>query len=242
MLVDLIQRGELAPDIEFGNAAGTFSGHNRGIDGPDVYGAAMRRAFEGHIPNAKIKVEEWLNIDGRTGEHAVNFTPLEDSRLFDFVSRFVIISNMRPATIGTHKISHSDTNIYYQYAVDRVQVPIGENGWVTFEDLGSTTSDGFEKVFYIRDERTLPDGRKRWIVHHRAITIRDRAQLILRGCNPRFDRALPMQRAIPRALKLRLYRIRESERPNFPLMSIGEIIVLSGQSTSLRTKVSVDYG
>jgi hypothetical protein len=238
-VIDLIKNGFLTLDVEFGSAKGFFSGSNAGLSDPLMYQCSLQRTMQGGIGPAHITISEDFEPNGITAERTLVFKPESDIALFDLVSRFIVLSDSRPATIAGKIFRHTSSNIYHQFPVKSARVPIGRDRWLTIRDNGTPDLPGFEQVFYIRDERILASGMRRWIVHHRQIALLDAAELVIRGCNPRIEGPLPFQWLFPRRLKEALFRVREVRFPNCPVMCVGEVSLPKGIAISLRTQIEV---
>ncbi|TDM56044.1 hypothetical protein [Aliivibrio fischeri] len=237
MLNQFINSGDLIIDIEFGNQYGFFSGTRDGVCDKEIYGKkVIDRSFDVDNCVAKGKVKEIINIKSDSLVRELDIHAIQDSFLFDFVSRFVVLSNDRNAHISNVEIKHNNTNIYYQYSDDKpVKAPLGDKHWLEFINEGSSIEKYFDNVFYIRDE-SQSDGRYKWIVHHRKIVKPEYSELILRGCNPRIEGVIPYQEYLPRIIKSILFRIRERKYPNFPLMTVG-VVNVKNDFLKIKTKL-----
>lgn len=237
MLNQFISTGELAIDIEFGNQHGFFSGTRDGVCDKEIYcKKVIDRSFDVDNCVAKGKIKESINIKSDSLFRELDIHSMQDSYLFDFVSRFVVLSNNRSAYISDVEIKHSNTNIYYQYSDDKaVKVPLGDDYWLEFFNKGSSIDEYFDNVFYVRDE-SQSDGRYKWIVHHRKIVKPEYSELILRGCNPRIEGVIPYQNYLPRFIKKALFRIREKKYPNFPLMAVG-VVNVKNEHLNIKTEL-----
>jgi hypothetical protein len=237
MLSKFIDNGELTLDIEFGNHHDFFSGSRNGYCNISNYeNKILTRTLDVEIPKSKGKIVESVAISDSHLTRQLNFTSQDDAFLFDFVSRYVVLSDNRNAYISDIEIKHNNSNIYYQYPADKpVKVPLGDEHWLEFSDLGSSIEPYFDNVFYVRDE-SQSNGRYKWIVHHRKIVKAEYAELILRGCHPRIEGVIPYQRWIPRVIKNALFRIRETKHPYCPLMTVG-IVNVKGCPLKLTTEI-----
>lgn len=240
MIKTFIQDRLIQLDIEFGNAAGFFSGSKQGICIGKDYENSLVRKFTADITDAKLEIEEKCFSSECKIIRSIKFTAISESQLYDMVSRYVVLSNDRPAYIAGKKITHACSNIYHQFPVKEAKVPLGDAHWLKFSDDGSSEHPAFDSVFYVRDE-SIENGMKRWIVHHRKIVKPDIARLIVRSCNPRFEGALPAQRLIPQFIKRELFRIRESRYPSFPLMAVGEVSLSNGCVTEINTLMQIAH-
>lgn len=239
---DLLLSQMLRLDVEYGNAQGFFSASKNGHPTLPVTQPARSSEYDTRIPGAAIAITDSTVATNSELTRSTRFKTLQTCRLFDLVSRFVVLSNDRAARIAATEVWHSSENIYHQYVTNDVVVPIGKHGYLRFFDDASTGHPLFENVFYIRDEVVEENGLKRWIVHHRMIVNRQNTNLIVRCCHPKFEGPLPFQSLIPHALKRRLFRIRERQLPNFPFMSVGESIVDSLHTFDIRTGIQLTNG
>lgn len=238
VFIKAIEQDFLSLDIEFGNAAGFFSGHKQAICSNDIYLENFERKFIANIQNADLEITEKFKINNDILNRSVVYSARNELKLFDLVSRFVVLSNNRPAYIADKSIFHSCSNIYYQYPVKKVRVPLGDSNWLDFSDNNSPDFSLFDSVFYVRDEG-VHNGMKKWIVHHRKIVKPELAKLIVRCCNPKFEGELPFQFFIPKIIKKKLFRIRELYYPNFPIMAIGEVSLSCDFKTEINTTIHV---
>ena len=222
---ELLHNRLLRLDVEFGNAQGFFSAAKSGLDTDNVAQGDISSHYDAHIPCAMASINDSTIINKSELIRTTKFTTETDSRFFDLVSRFVVLSNDRCARIAGQNIQHNCKNIYHQHSTNDVVVPVGSEDHLHFQDNNSTEHINFENVFYVRDEAVDKHGMKRWIVHHRMIVNQNAADLIVRCCHPVLEGPLPFQKAIPAALKKQLFRIRERNFPDFPLMAVGEILV-----------------
>ncbi|MCF6236975.1 MAG: hypothetical protein L3J70_11500 [Gammaproteobacteria bacterium] len=237
MFNNLLVEGDLTLDVEFGNSYNFFSASKN--NSPQDYDYNEKLSINAMIPAAKFEITDSVAFKGAQGTRDLSFLALEKNYLFDAVSRFVVYSrNNRPAYIDNQKIGHNNSNFYYQYHHAKPQVPIGDDGWITFEDNFSNLPAGFDNVFYIRDEANTEKGY-RWIIHHRCIAKIESANLIVRGCHPRFNKPFKFQSLWPKWLKRKLYRVRERDYPFFPIQSVGEVCIPGNTKISLRTKIQV---
>ena len=236
-LRELLQSKLLRLDAEFGNASGFFSASKVGLNLFDANLSNQTLEYEGRITGAQLKINDSITIAAQEFNRSTKFIAQKDSNLFDFVSRFVVLSNDRVASIASEKIEHRCRNIYHQHAVSTATVPIGNKGFLHFSEANSKGHPLFERVFYVRDESTEPNGMKRWIVHHRFIVKQETANLIMRCCHPRFEGPVPFQTFIPNTIKKKLFRIREAKNPNFPFMAVGESPLSSKHKLDICTKI-----
>lgn len=237
MLHKYIESRDLIIDIEFGNQHGFFSGTRDGFCDKETYDEkVIDRSFSVDNCVAKGDVKELVNIKSDLLVRELDLNAIKDSFLFDFVSRFVVLSNDRNAYISDVEIKHNNSNIYYQYSDNNpVKVPLGDKHWLEFFDEGSSKEKYFDNVFYVRDE-SQANGSYKWVVHHRKIVKPEYSELILRGCNPRIEGVIPYQKYLPRFIKNALFRIREKKYPNFPLMTVG-VVNVKDEKLKIKTKI-----
>lgn len=238
-LTDLLQSKMLRLDVEFGNSHTFFSASKKGIYLCNKMPLTQHVNYEAKIDNAELIINDTASITPLELTRSTEFRAISDSMLFDFVSRFVILSDEREAEIDGMRIQHCSSNIYHQYPSKTATVPIGKKHFLLFSNAGTTSHPLFERVFYVRDEGIESSGLRRWIIHHRLIARQQTANLIVRCCHPRFEGPLPFQNFIPKALKNRLFRIREKQKPNFPFMAVGESPVPRGFKTEICTKIQL---
>ena len=238
-VTDLLKSQLLRLDVEFGNAKGFFSASKSGIRSLNAPPLPQTSEYDACIADASVKINDSIIVQAHELTRSTQFTAQQNSRLFDFVSRFVVLSSDREATIDNKDIRHNCKNIYHQYPADSVIVPIGTEHFLHFTDDNTAGHPLFDRVFYVRDESIESNGMKRWIVHHRLIVKQHIAQLIVRCCHPNFEGPLPFQDLIPQALKNRLFRIRESQKPNFPFMAVGESPFSANHQVDIRTRIEV---
>lgn len=245
MLINFIMEKLLSCDVEYGNATAFYSATKTKTLPYSLERLSNDEAFEYEWNGVLVKTDVHLKDEIALHEPQVlsrrlSFYASQNSCLFDMVSRFVVISyNDRPAKIAGREFKHQCANLYRQYAVKSgVRVPIGSCNYLEFESLNANVPDGFQEVFYIRDESKNAD-EHRWIVHHRLIVDPSVSELILRSCNPRFEGPLIGQGYLPRWFKRLFFRIRESKYPNLPIMTIGEVDLLAGKHACLHTGIRV---
>lgn len=237
----LVNQGLLRFDLEFGNSHGFFSASKHFSSFYEGNKVPGNTSYLAKIKSAEITIEDSVGSDGESIFRSSVFKIKSASRLFDMVSRFVVIDSSagRDAVIDGHRIAHRSSNLYHQYPACRVRVPVSENGWLEFEGAQEgMPREGFEHVFYVRDQGQTELG-KIWVVHHRIVATVDAGALILRGCNPRFEGPAPqwVNSCMPPMVKNYLFRIREKKHPNFPIMVVGENEVPAGNAVTLNTKV-----
>ncbi|UFS62409.1 hypothetical protein LOH54_12270 [Sulfurimonas sp. HSL-3221] len=102
-------------------------------------------------------------IDGNCIDRRVEAVTQEDSVFMDFVMRFRFKKAfIEYAEIGGKRYFHNDTNIYYQYPVDRVLLK-GSSFAVTISVLDKVVPEKMTPVIYVRDNRD------EWVVHVRMV-------------------------------------------------------------------------
>jgi hypothetical protein len=226
-------------DVEFGNSIGFFSGKKSGHYSNATFKENKKLTLNGSLDKTSVSVlDTYQDTELNEILRKTQFTALNNSQLFDLVSRFVVQSENDTARINNKNIFHNSSNIYHQMNVDEdsvIKIPI-DNGWIVFKPTKTHQQDGFKQVFYLRDESNK-NGQYRWIVHHRLIADASHAKMILRCCHPVMEGVVPFEKLIPRFMKIPLFRIRESTYPNFPFMVVGESTLFQGQSIELKTRI-----
>ena len=128
--------------------------------------------FDGTVFKARLITQmrqgKWnLSIHENIRENAiirkVEANTLEDSLFMDFVMRFRFKKKFIAfARILDNKIYHNNTNIYYQYAADKVFLKgKGFDIWISIID--KIVPKKMEPVVYVRDHKD------EWIVHIRMV-------------------------------------------------------------------------
>ena len=197
---------------------------------------------ESSIPgDLTMRVGERWEGSGQTWIKTTEFTALEPGVLFDAVARFVVLdlTGRRPGFLNLQEIPHDDSGLYHQAPGATVTVPLDERAWLTFSGKDfEFPGQGFEHVIYLRGEGKVGEAN-RWIVHHRIIATEGAENLVIRGCNPRFNAPLPsaLNRLVPRAWMKKLFRIRELRFPRSPITCVGENALSSGDHLSLTTLI-----
>ncbi|MDO6527450.1 hypothetical protein Q4519_17355 [Motilimonas sp. 1_MG-2023] len=227
-------------DVEYGNSESFYSAsrNNHNVDIANL--PVTEKKWNGTLVKTSIELFDSY-IDIQSGiKRRLNFTAKDDSLLFDMVSRFVIETECdEPAMIAGQLISHKSSNIYYQFPENEVvEIPLTNNRKVVISTEPTSVPNGFDAVIYLRDEKRIGN-TVRWIVHHRLIANKNKANLIMRCCNPRMEGVIKGQKFIPKFIKSLFYRIREAHFPNFPVMSVGEVLLPKGGAVSLITKVVI---
>jgi hypothetical protein len=233
----LLKSGLLKLDVEFGNSHGFFSATKAKKQLLEAESGEIN--YEASFQDANLSVTDSCSIGIDYFDRKVNFEIASESRLYDLVSRYVVLSNERSAEISGITIRHTNSNIYYQYSASKTIVPIGNDDYIQFGDIGTTQHESFDNVFYVRDEATESNGMRRWIVHHRMIVKEEALNLIVRCCHPIWNRPVPAQSLIPNFIKRQLFRIRERRYPNFPFMAVGEVSLPSGQLFDIKTRIKL---
>lgn len=229
-------------DTEFGNQFSYFSGV-KNIDDYSNYGKKGHGAlltYEASIEGAKAEIQDKIEFNGYNKvTREILFSPIGNSQLFDFVSRYVVETKSSKAYIAGKTIHHESSNIYHQYLSNDclVEVPLCDDKKIVFKENSASIEPYFDNVFYLRDESS-DKGVYRWIVHHRKIVKLEESELIVRGCNPRIEGVLPFNKIIPKFMKKPLFRIREKRYPNFPIMAVG-VANVSGFILKLKTDIEI---
>ncbi|MCE8014828.1 hypothetical protein HOP62_01915 [Halomonas sp. MCCC 1A17488] len=235
----LVESGQIFLDIEFGNSVGYYSFKNHSNKAQEISVIASDISFSPELFGTHVTIGDRRKLSNNELLRAVKFSFCEVSKVYDLVSRFVVYSsNDRPAKINDKEIVHKNSNIYYQYPVTSLRVPVSGSTWLDFDFTFSNDIEGMQSVCYVRDEKRDALGY-RWIVHQRMIADPEKSNLIIRSCNPRYEGVLPYQSLYPRWLKKQLFRIRERKYPSFPVMAVGEATVEKGMTCSLGARVKV---
>lgn len=235
-------KGSLSLDIEFGNSQGFYSGKkSQSLPYHNGDSSSLNSWYwEGAVGRKIISISESWKLEQNEVQRDIEFCPQSDTELYDLVSRFVVESvSSKSACIANKYFEHTSKNIYYQFEdFGDVIIPVSDSQYLKFSSLGCDVPEGFQEVFYIRDESENNDV-KRWVVHHRLIVKLPDANLIVRSCNPRYEGPLPCQNLIPWFVKKLFFRIRESKYPSFPLMSVGEVLLPSKSVAKISTKITL---
>nr|ELR5228275.1 hypothetical protein [Providencia rettgeri] len=233
---------DISYDIEYGNQYTFFSASKTIKEYSSLNKENFSFQFHSKIEGASGKIIDTCNQNGNYSIlRNVTFHPDDDCYLFDLVSRFVIHTNIPTAYIANNEVNHTNSNIYYQHASSQctVEIPLDNEWKLVFREESASQEKFFNNVFYLRDEANK-NGVYRWVVHHRKIVNIDAAELIIRGCNPRFEGVLPFNNIIPRFIKKSLFRIRETRYPNFPFMAVG-IVHINLPSLYLNTEIKLAH-
>jgi hypothetical protein len=229
-------------DVEFGNSNGFYSGSRSGPYTKKTLKDKRPVNLHGDLARTELGINDNLKELGESSVlRQTKFSFYGGSKIFDLVSRFVVTTGSKSASINGRQITHCSSNIYHQYDViddSVVKIPV-QNGTLVFRPLKSSRLEGFRQVLYLRDERK-EDGNYVWIFHNRVIVIEDDATLILRCCHPIMEGVVPFERMIPRIVKKRFFRIRETTFPNCPFMVVGESTLSEGDCILLETRISLE--
>ena len=236
--------GLLSLDVEYGNSDSFYSAIKSQsfpyyIDRLECNQLHLFK-WEGRLVRSKVEIEDEVFKNADRIERALKFNFIDESSLYDLVSRFVVYSNnSRVAKILDKVIQHESSNLYHQYSANSsLCVPIGDDQYLHFSSAARKIPSGFDEVFYVRDEAVI-NGKYRWIVHHRLIANPNKANLVVRSCHPKIEGVLPGQYLLPKLLKHYLFRIRERKYPNFPVMCVGEIDIPKGECAFISTTVEI---
>ena len=122
-----------------------MSGSKKNSCDSSIYLGCFNRTFDTEIKGVKLTVCEKYDVSDAVISRGVNYSINAKSRIYDFVSRFVVFSNDRNAVINNISIRHKCSNIYYQYPVSNVKVPIGDSCWLNFENNNSSETEELSK-------------------------------------------------------------------------------------------------
>ncbi len=245
-MASALQQGWLSLDVEYGNVHGFFSGARARSHGNGAAFCEGFRKFTGHLQDAAVDMEDCVVLEPDRLLRRLTFTMLNDSSVYDLVSRFVAVdrSFARNGSIHGQTVHHEGRSRYHQYPATSAVVPIGDAQWLSASfSVEGDLPPNMAHVAYIRDEACTNVGN-RWILHHRLIALPKADNLALRGCNPRFDHAVPplLNRLVPASIKHQLYRIRETRWPHAPVMAVAHAQWRAGQRVTLVTDLRLSHG
>lgn len=127
------------------------------------------KEYKSHII-AKMHESSWeLFIDDKIEMNSIirraEMIILEKSFLMDFVIRYRFKKQFIKYTeISGKRYYHNNTNVYYQYSVDKVFLQ-GEDFGVNIQIIDKVIPKEFEPVIYVRDNND------EWVVHIRLVPI-----------------------------------------------------------------------
>lgn len=225
-------------DIEYGNSVGFFSGTKSLTYDFKTQQSEYEKNLLGKLDKTRIKVKDRVQSNFEGIHRSTDFIAHDDSLLFDLVSRFVVWTSLPCAKINSNLYTHESKNLYYQFDVvenSSVEIDVSE-GQLIFKPVKIFPPKGFKQVIYIRDEQQ-ENGLYKWVVHHRLIVDEHQSNMILRCCHPRFEGVVAAQNCIPKFIKRKFYRIRETKYPNCPFMTVGESTLKKDQVVSLKTRI-----
>ena len=116
----------------------------------------------------KMKEGKWeLNVNDTINDNKlirkVEANTLEDGYFMDFVLRYRFKKEfIEYAQINDTKYYHNNTNIYYQFPVDKVFLQ-GKSFDIKLSIIDSIVPENMEPVMYVRDNRD------EWVVHVRMV-------------------------------------------------------------------------
>lgn len=241
----LLSSGDLELDVEYGNVHGFFSAvREHGRFNVGVGDAA--RTMSGQLHQAALHLTDQVQVSSDRLQRELRIcAAATDAQTYDVVSRFVVRDHShRSAWIHGRTVQHGASSTYNQFPAGKMVVPIGEQHWLTFEvDVIGRIPTLMEHVVYVRDE-AVERGGYRWVVHQRLIARPDGLPLHLRGCHPRYNRALPawFDALVPAAWKRPLYRVRETTCPRSPIMAVAHATWSTGMQASLITTLRLSHG
>ena len=231
---------KLFTDIEYGNRHGFFSLTKSTSSILKKAQPLSQNQIRVQLPGAPLLVQDTQWVGNTDMTRALRGqTDTEGAALYDFVSRFIVLGDCRPAYIDDLEVMHAEKNIYHQYSATTVRVPVYDEGYLVFSENGSTHPDIFDNVFYIRDERVTDSGERVWIVHHRLIAKKHLADFFLRICNPRLGNLTFGVSWMPKCFINATYRIRERRFPNCPVMTLGTVTLPPQRAIELKTKIAL---
>lgn len=109
----------------------------------------------------KLKIDD--NIKENTISRKVEAITLEECFFMDFVMRFRFKKEfIEYAEISDEKYFHNNTNVYYQYPVDKVFLK-GKGFDVNISIIDKIVPEKMEPVMYVRDNKD------EWVVHVRMV-------------------------------------------------------------------------
>lgn len=231
---NLIKDNILSFGIEYGNCFGTYSSMDESI-------AINRKNTINTFLNKKnIIIDESRELKNNILNRKIHFIPNEDIKLYDMVSRFLIITNSdKPAMINGILISNKGSDQYHQYPVEDAKIPINENFHLEFKNKNNILQKNFNDLIYIRDTKESKDGRKQWILHHRLIAKSDQ-ELKLVFCTRFYNKTQNIIDGLcPRYIKKKLFRIRETTHPNSPIMSISQTKLNKNEKMEINTSITL---
>lgn len=243
-LPDLLMSGDLALDIEYGNVHGFFSAA-RDLGPFDLGKESVTRSFSGLLHCASLRMTDRVEIADDHLQRELSVFADEGAQTYDVVSRFVIKDrSRRPAWIHGRVVEHGANSTYNQFPAGKAVVPVGSQHWLTFDiDAAGDYPPQMAHVIYVRDEAVEHAGY-RWVVHQRLIAQPPGLPLHLRGCHPRYNRALPawLDGLVPAFLKQPLYRVRETRCPRSPIMAVAHATWRAGMQASLTSTIRLSHG
>ncbi|HEC63881.1 MAG TPA: hypothetical protein ENI23_01150 [bacterium] len=199
--------------IEFADSYSFFSLENVGFGNLRTNwvtkrnGDGTRGKMDVEMKEGKVRLEyENIGIDNKIYRKA-SITALKDTYLMDFVIQYRFKKEFfEKGEIAGKTIRHRNSNIYYQYQVDRVEL-IGDRYKVLVKVKNFEGAEKFDRYMYIRDKGS------EWIVHCRLIPkVADKEVIKL---NVRwYNKAIPriLGNALLKNKKLRETLLYRSER------------------------------
>jgi hypothetical protein len=128
----VLHQRSLSLGIEYGNVHGFFSDAK-------AHPHAEAKAFDGGVREltgdlrgASVRMEDRVQIDSDHLSRRLTFTMLDDARLYDLVSRFVVIdrSGVREGWINGQAVGHRARSVYHQFPASEAVVPVGHAHWL----------------------------------------------------------------------------------------------------------------
>jgi len=124
-------------------------------------------SYKAHVIT-QMKEGKWeLNIKDEIADNTiirkVEAITLEDSIFMDFVIRFRFKKEfIEYAEIANNRYYHQNTNVYYQYSVDKVFLQ-GKGFGINISVIDKIVPNKMEPVMYVRDNKD------EWVVHVRMV-------------------------------------------------------------------------
>ncbi|MFV1884724.1 MAG: hypothetical protein ACMZ7B_09570 [Balneola sp.] len=156
--------------IEFANETNFFSSDSSNGFGYE-YEVFKKNGVVVYQLSNKAQITDNLNETAR--KVSANFP--KGTRLLDFVTRYVfpkeLISNVK---IENKVISHNDTNKYYQFPIQKIELISREKIFRFKPNIKINTND-FRKVIYARD------AKNEWVIHVRLLP--KKGEYVTKVCN-----------------------------------------------------------
>jgi hypothetical protein len=189
-----------------------------------------------HDGKWKLDITEELKDDRIIRDHQL--ITLEDSWFMDFVSRFQFKKEFfDKVIIGNRELIHRNTNLYYQYPVDEVELS-GKDLDIIIKAKETITIEKFKLNMYARDYPGL------WIIHARLMPKKWDNEII-KICCSWYNRAIPQRISdallSSRRIKNFLWYRGERKQPGFPLNAYAVVKLNKGEKLQLKTEVKTAF-